>query len=135
MRPKYFEGYHVIKALDFSRLSGLLNILMPFGVPLTSLDALQLLLPRYEALTHGEQGELGDIEIEGDPLFIDLDNFQNKLESLQERLGDKPFIDAHKQAHQHLITKLRESTKTSSKTKGAIRVLEKFNTEAFRKKS
>ena len=136
----YMEGLRkeAIGRLDFSQYSGLLNILMPFGVPLTRLDALQLILPTYQALSPGEQDTVDNMVVGGKLLFTDMIDFQNKFDSLQRRLVNKPFVDEHKKAHEYLITELRRSAETDAAGKdetGIITVLDSIKSKASRKKA
>ena len=121
--------------LSFSSQSGMLNILMPFGVPLTRLDVFQLISRPFEELTASEQGQISNIEINGEALNIEMSIFRALFSQTQTQLENKLFIDEHKKAHEYLITELRRSAGKTPGAKGAIQVLERFNTEGAHKKA
>ena len=121
---------HPIHSLDFPNAPQL-SLLVPFGLPLTLLDMLQLsLLVDYDNLEPAQQQELarGSLAFKSD--------FESTTEELQkslgEKLGNRSFINDHKAAHSYLIARLSQSAVKNKATiqRGAIQVLTSSNAGA-----
>ena len=119
------KAIHTLELLKFPQL----NLLMPFGLPLTLLDMYQLGSSiNYDKLTDEQQQELAT----GSPML--RDNLVSAGEafdkSIQKNLAGKLFIEQHKEAHSYLINALSKSAREKrTAEKGDIRVLNALNAE------
>ena len=125
--------HHSIHSLDFPK-SPQLSLLMPFGLPLTLLDTLQLYLSiDYDNLKPEQQQELARNHHDGYnfklKLELKIEDLQKSLDNLDKKLPNKAFINDHKAAHNYLITQLsRGAVKNKARIhKGAIQVLNTSN--------